>query len=145
MRLKSFGTFEKRAPGACFSKVPKLFGRISGEIILFVSSKRWRLEARNFAVFLFLFPLQHVNRSALQNKQVVILRMAFRARKVSGLSRNGPLVSLCQLCYKRPCLSSFFTDSVIDDFITVAVTECCPLCDSSCRLLVFWKKVVPTF
>ena len=40
--------------GACFSKVPKLFGRISGDIILFVSSKRRRLEARNFAV-IFVF------------------------------------------------------------------------------------------
>ena len=47
---KNFGTFEKRAPGACFSKVPKLFGRISGNIILFVSSKLRPLEARNFAV-----------------------------------------------------------------------------------------------
>ena len=37
------------SPGACFSKVPKLFGRISCDIILFVSSKRRRLEARNFA------------------------------------------------------------------------------------------------
>ena len=41
-------------PGACFSKVPKLFGRISGDIILFVSSKLRRLEARNFAVFIFI-------------------------------------------------------------------------------------------
>ena len=41
-------------PGACFSKVPKLFGRISGDIILFVSSKRRRLKARNFA-FIFIF------------------------------------------------------------------------------------------
>ena len=40
--------------GACFSKVPKLFGRISGDIILFVSSKRRRIEARNFAV-IFMF------------------------------------------------------------------------------------------
>ena len=40
--------------GARFSKVPKLFGRISGDIILFVSSKRRRLEARNFAV-IFIF------------------------------------------------------------------------------------------
>ena len=39
-------------PGACFSKVPKLFGRISGGLILFVSSKWRRLEARNFAVIL---------------------------------------------------------------------------------------------
>ena len=50
--------FEKegdfKSPGACFSKVPKLFGRISGDIILFVSSKRRGLEARNFA-FIFSF------------------------------------------------------------------------------------------
>ena len=39
----------QNSPGARFSKVPKLFGRISGEIILFVSSKRRRIEARNFA------------------------------------------------------------------------------------------------
>ena len=45
-----------RGPGACFSKVPKLFGRISGDIILFVSSKRRRLEARNFAVIFTFIP-----------------------------------------------------------------------------------------
>ena len=35
---------------ALFSKVPELFGCISGDIILFVSSNRRGLEARNFAV-----------------------------------------------------------------------------------------------
>ena len=35
-------------------------------------------------LFLFLFPLQHMKRLALQNKQVGVLRMAFRARKVIG-------------------------------------------------------------
>ena len=43
-------------PGARFSKVPKLFGRISGDIFLFVSSKQRRLEARNFAVILNSIP-----------------------------------------------------------------------------------------
>ena len=38
--------------GARFSKVPKLFGCISGDIILFESSKLRRFEARNFAVIL---------------------------------------------------------------------------------------------
>ena len=38
--------------GARFSKDPKHFGRISGRIILSVSWKRRRLEARNFAVIL---------------------------------------------------------------------------------------------
>ena len=48
-------TFERHfvivmfGPGARFSKVPRLFGRISGDIILFVSSKRRCTEARNFA------------------------------------------------------------------------------------------------
>ena len=40
--------------GARFSKVPKLFGRISGDIIIFVSSKQGRLEARDFEV-IFIF------------------------------------------------------------------------------------------
>ena len=40
--------------GARFSKVPKLFGRISGEIILFVSSKQRPLEAQDFKV-IFIF------------------------------------------------------------------------------------------
>ena len=35
-------------------------------------------------LFLFLFLLQHIKRPALQNKQVVVLRMAFWARKVLG-------------------------------------------------------------
>ena len=43
-------------PGACFVKVPKLFGRISGGIVLLVSSKRRRLEARHFADILILIP-----------------------------------------------------------------------------------------
>ena len=42
--------------GACFSNVPELFGRISGDIILFVSSKRRCLEARNFAVIFVFIP-----------------------------------------------------------------------------------------
>ena len=43
-------------PGARFSKVPKLFGRISGYIILLVSSERRRLGARNFAFILIFIP-----------------------------------------------------------------------------------------
>ena len=35
---------------------PKSFGRISGDIILFVSSKRRRLEARKFAVIFTFIP-----------------------------------------------------------------------------------------
>ena len=46
----------QKIPGACFSKVPRLFGRTLGDIILFVSSKLRRLEARNFAVIFIFIP-----------------------------------------------------------------------------------------
>ena len=44
--------FKEKRPGTRFSKVPKIFGSISGDILLFVSSKRRCLSARNFAVIL---------------------------------------------------------------------------------------------
>ena len=44
-------------PKARFSaKIPKFLGRISGDIILFVSSKRRLLEARDFVVILIFSP-----------------------------------------------------------------------------------------
>ena len=53
--------------------------------MLFVSSKRRRLEARNFAVIFIFIPFTiYEKTTALQNKQVGVLRMAFRARKVFG-------------------------------------------------------------
>jgi len=73
--------------GACFSKVPKLFGRISGDIILFVSSKRRRLET--LQLFLFLFNLQHMKRSPLQSKQVVLSSCDMRnAKNVGNLTSS---------------------------------------------------------
>ena len=44
--------------GDRFSKVPKLYGRISGDMILFVFSKRRRLVARNSAVILIFTPFR---------------------------------------------------------------------------------------
>ena len=45
-------------------------------------------------LFLFLFPLQHMKRPALQNKQVVLLQMAFWARKVLGTyEKRAPLTT----------------------------------------------------
>ena len=41
---------------ACFSRVPKRLGCISGDIILFVSSERRLYEARNFAVIFMFIP-----------------------------------------------------------------------------------------
>ena len=49
---------DTKASGARFLKVLKLFGRISGDNVLFVSSKRRHLKARNFAVILIFLPFK---------------------------------------------------------------------------------------
>ena len=42
-------------------------------------------------LFYVLLPLQHIKRLVLQNKRVAVLGMPFRTRKISRLSRHGPL------------------------------------------------------
>ena len=76
-------------PGARFSKVPKLFGRISGDIILFLSSKRRRLEARNLAVILIFIPFTTYQKPRISGLE--FYEWPFGFGKFSGLSRNGPL------------------------------------------------------
>ena len=72
-------------PGARFSKVPKLFGHISGRIILFVCSKRRRLEARNFAVILIYIPFTTYEKNSFTELAGRSFTNGF-----SGLSRNRP-------------------------------------------------------
>ena len=85
---KIFGTFEKRATGSRFSKVPKLYGPFSGVTIPFVSQERRRFKSSNYTVLFFFF--KHVKRSAFQNKRLAVSQMASGSEKFSGLSRNGP-------------------------------------------------------
>ena len=73
--------------------MPKLFGHISGDIIVFVSSKRTGLETGNFAVILIFIPF-----STYEKTSFTELRMAFRARKVdfpetSPRGRNQVIIS----------------------------------------------------
>ena len=94
--------------GARFWKVPDLFERISGGIILFScifktntsrGTKLWN--------YFDLYSLYNImKRPALQKKQVGALRMAFQARKVfetfekraSGESANGSSAACIVLC-----------------------------------------------
>lgn len=65
---------------------------------------------------------------------------------ISETFQEGVLVSLCLLCNKRALSLQFcYGQWLIDDFITVAVTVCCPFSVNSRWLLVFWKKNVATF
>ena len=58
IRPKSLGTFEKQAPGVCFSKVPKLVGPTSGTTILFILSQRRGPKPSNFKVLLIFLTLK---------------------------------------------------------------------------------------
>ena len=92
--------FKEKRPGARFPKVPKLFGSISGDILVFVSSDRRRLEPRSLAVN-FCFGIwkdiqtyeQHMKRHIYQYEKTSFTELAGRsfANGFSQRSRNRPL------------------------------------------------------
>ena len=70
--------------GARFSKVPKFFGQISGDIILLVSSKQWRLEAQDYSLYkIWKDQLHRISESEFY-------KWLFGPVKFSGFSRNVP-------------------------------------------------------
>ena len=62
---------------ARFSKVPKLYGPLSGVTIPFVSQETSQS-------FFFLLLWKPVERSAFKNKRLAVPQMAFRARNIFG-------------------------------------------------------------
>ena len=55
-------------------------------------------------LYLFLFPLQYMKKPALQNKDVGVLGMAFRARKVFGtFEKRAPGPNLVRILVRTFC------------------------------------------
>ena len=87
--------------GARFSKVPKLFGRLSGDIIPFVSSKRRRLEARNFAIIFTFTPFTTYEKISFTEQAGRSFKSGFsgpkssRGRRVLYLSVGREVGALC--------------------------------------------------
>ena len=81
--------------GACISKIPKLFGRILCDIVLFVCSQGRRLDARNFAVILFFTPFKTLKDQLYRVSRSEFYEWPFGPEKFSELSRNVPLNSVC--------------------------------------------------
>ena len=75
----------EQRPGACFSKVPNLFGLISGATIAFLSSQRRGSRPSNFAVFLVFLVLKTCKKISFSIQADCCLTTDF-----SGLSRNEP-------------------------------------------------------
>ena len=81
-------------PGARFSKVPKLFGRISGYIFLFVSSKRKASRGMKLCSSFTSYSLYNIWKGQLYRiSGSQFYQWLFGPEKFSGLSRNGHLVS----------------------------------------------------
>mgnify|MGYP000724819113 CR=1 FL=1 len=98
----------KLSSGACFSKVPKLLGLISGDIIPFVSAQRRRFEARNFAVFIFIPFTTYEKDQLYRISRLEFYEWLFGPEKLSGLSSNGPLsrVNYIHNEIHEPCLGT---------------------------------------
>ena len=57
-------------PGACFSKVPKLFGRISGDIILSVSVPRQLSYQTNWELVICEFMITRLRWKSINNARL---------------------------------------------------------------------------
>ena len=77
--------------GAGFSKVPKLFGRNSGDMILFVSSKPRRLQPRNFAVILIFTPFTSYQKTSFTERAGRTFRNGFSGpKRFRDFRETGP-------------------------------------------------------
>ena len=87
--------------GTRFSKVPKFFGRISGDIILFESSKQRRLEAGNIATILIFIPFTTREKTSFTEWTGRSFTNGFSGSKIfRDFRETGPWRRRC------PCLNS---------------------------------------
>ena len=78
-------------PGACFSKVPKLFGPISGATIPFISSQHRGSRPSNFAIVLVFLMLKTCEKISFSKQADCSLITNFSGPKSSGDFREtGP-------------------------------------------------------
>ena len=88
---KVLGTFEKRAPGAFFSKVPKLLESLSGAAIPFISSQRRGSKASNFAILLIFLTLKTFKKISFSKQADYSLTTSFSGPKSSrDFRETGP-------------------------------------------------------
>ena len=87
-------------PGACFSKVPKLFGTISGATIAFISSQRRGSKPSNFAILLVFLILKTCKKISVSKQGDCNLTTSFSGPKSSrDVRETGPWSS---------CLANYF-------------------------------------
>ena len=77
--------------GACFSKVPKLFGSLSGATIPFISSQRRGSKPSNFAILLIFLVLKTCKKISFSKQADCSLTTSFSGPKSSrDFRETGP-------------------------------------------------------
>ena len=95
--LRSFAKerSEKFRPGACFSKVPKLFGPITGATVAFLSSQRRASKPSNFAILLVFLILKTCKKISFSKQADCSLATSFSGPKSSrDFRETGPWTGL---------------------------------------------------
>ena len=78
-------------PGARFSKVPKLFGSVSGATIPFISSQRRGSKPSNFAILLVFLILKTCQKVSFSKQADCSLTTSFSGPKISrDFRETGP-------------------------------------------------------
>ena len=80
-------------PGACFSKVPKLFGPISGTTIPFIPSQHRGSKPSNFAILLILLILKACKKISFSKRADCSLTTSFSGPKSVGTFEKRAPVS----------------------------------------------------
>ena len=87
----SSSKYSLNGPGACFSKVPKLFGPILGTTIPFISSQRRSSKPSNFAILLIFLILKACKKISFSKRADCSLTTSFSGPKSSrDVRETGP-------------------------------------------------------
>ena len=78
-------------PGTCFSKVLKLFGSISGDIVLFVSSKRRCLKAKKLCTYFNFYSFYNIRDQLYRTSGLEFYEWLFRSKQVPALFSKSQL------------------------------------------------------
>ena len=90
-------------PGACFSKVPKLFGPISGATTAFISSQCLGSKRSNFAILLVFLILKICRKIGFSKQADCCLTTSFSGPKSSrDFRETGPCDPLQWRCSALP-------------------------------------------
>ena len=109
----------RKWPGACFSKVPKLFGPISGTTIPFISSQRRGSKLSNFAILLIFLILKACKKISFSKRADCSLTTSFSGPKSSrDVRETGPRTEIECMTYsnKRHEVSSQLTFPLYNSF-----------------------------